>query len=325
MFDILRKLIHDVEVSVRRIIGTGLAGIPETPRDLAILIANDDISIAYPILTQSNILHDHDLIEVIRHRTLEHQLGIAIRQTVSEGVSDALVETGNEGVIGTLLQNPNARISNATMEYLVEASRRVDTFQEPILRRHDLDPALARRMFMWVSAALRHYILDNYELDQSLVDEVLERAALGAIEAMGSRKKGKLASEVLVAELEMADGFTPELLLRALQAGNVHLFVAMFRQLTGLRENLIMRIIFESGGEGLAIACKSAGIGKAIFSSIFALTREVKPDQAQIGSREMRHVLILFDQVGEDSAKQVVRLWQRNVGYLAAIRELQLR
>ena len=161
MFDILRKLIHDVEVSVRRIIGTGLAGIPETPRDLAILIANDDISIAYPILTQSNILHDHDLIEVIRHRTLEHQLGIAIRQTVSEGVSDALVETGNEGVIGTLLQNPNARISNATMEYLVEASRRVDTFQEPILRRHDLDPALARRMFMWVSAALRQYILDK--------------------------------------------------------------------------------------------------------------------------------------------------------------------
>ena len=58
------------------------------------MLANDDIEVAYPILAFNKVLQDADLIEVIRHRTLEHQLVIAIREDVSEAVSDALVRTG---------------------------------------------------------------------------------------------------------------------------------------------------------------------------------------------------------------------------------------
>src|SRR5690606_8795579 len=115
-----------------------------------------------------------DLVEIIRHRTIQHQLAIAMRQHVSETVSDALVETGNSDVIKALLDNGNARVSAATMEYLVEESRRVDSYQEPLVRRSDLSPSLARRMGRWVGAALRSYSLDNYEIDPTELDDVLE-------------------------------------------------------------------------------------------------------------------------------------------------------
>ncbi|MCZ6467454.1 MAG: DUF2336 domain-containing protein, partial [Alphaproteobacteria bacterium] len=105
MFSILRQMIHDAEMSVRRVVSAQLAERDDAPRDLVQRLANDEIEVAYPILTKSTVLHDTDLIEVIQQRTLEHQMAIAIRQSVSEAVSGALVQTGNENVIGTLLEN----------------------------------------------------------------------------------------------------------------------------------------------------------------------------------------------------------------------------
>ena len=67
-YDILSQVIHDVEMAVRRNISEQLAKVPNAPRDLVLLLANDDIEVAYPILAYNKVLQDADLIEVIRHR-----------------------------------------------------------------------------------------------------------------------------------------------------------------------------------------------------------------------------------------------------------------
>ena len=63
----LSQVIHDVEMSVRCNIGEQLAKLPNAPHDLALMLANDDIEVAYPILAFNRVLHDADLIELIRH------------------------------------------------------------------------------------------------------------------------------------------------------------------------------------------------------------------------------------------------------------------
>ncbi len=324
MFSILRQMIHDAEMSVRRIVSVPLADLDDAPRDLVQRLANDEIEVAYPILTKSTVLHDSDLIEVIQQRTLEYQLAIAIRQSVSEAISGALVQTGNESVISTLLENPNAKISGATMEYLVDEAKRINTLQEPILRRHDLDPRLAKRMFLWVSAALRQYILDNSGLRQTDIDDLLEKVTLEKVAAVTSPDRPKPKSENLAAELDTSGKVTPDLLVRSLSEGEVGLFMAMFRRFTGLRELVVMRLVFEAGGEGLAIACKAVGIDKENFSSIFTLSRKARPGSDTTLTRDSRKVLDFYDRISADAARQVVRRWQRDVDYLAAIRELEV-
>ncbi len=73
------------------------------------MLANDEIEVAGPVLKKSTVLQDLDLVEVIRNRTIEHQLAIAVREHVSERVSGALVEAGHEWVITTLLSSPHHR------------------------------------------------------------------------------------------------------------------------------------------------------------------------------------------------------------------------
>ncbi len=324
MFEILHQVVRDIETKVRQTISTLLATLQDTPPELASILANDKIEVAYPILTQSEVLHDAQLIETIHHRTLEHQMAIAIRHTIPVNVSDALVETGDEDVIRTLLENSGARISQATMEYLVEESSRVNTFQEPILRRHDLDPELAKRMFMWVSAALRQHIVENYNFEKSVIDDLLEKAALQGAGGDTHPQEPHSKSDDLVAELAEENAVTPDLLISALRNGQVHLFVSMFRRLTELRHTLVTRILLEPGGEGMAIACKAVGIDGGNFSSIFSLSRKAGPGSAKSLQEQTEEAKEFYDSIPEIAAKGVLRHWRRDTDYLAAIRQLEL-
>ena len=323
MYDILHRIIRDVEMAVRKRVAEYVAERPDVNSDLANLLANDEIEVAYPVLLKSEVLKDAALIEVIRNRTLEHQLAIAIRHEVSEAVSDALVEYGDESVIKALLDNDNARISKATMETLVEQSRRIDTFREPILRRTELEPALAKRMFLWVSAALRQIIIQQFELDAETVDDLLEKAVFEELEGDGGVGKPTKTTE-LAASLVETKEVTPEMLISLLEEGEVSLFVSVFARLLKIRDNLVMRILFEPGGEGLSIACKALGLEKVVFSSIFTLSRKARPSLRKTLRRDLRRSLGLYDQMTEKAAKKVLRLWQRNTDYLSAIRELEI-
>ncbi|MCP5370759.1 MAG: DUF2336 domain-containing protein [Hyphomicrobiales bacterium] len=325
MFDILHKLVHDVEMAVRKVLSERLADMPDAPRPLIAQLANDAIEVAYPILTKCMVLEDEDLVEVIAHRTLEHQLAIAVRPGLSEGVSDALVNGGHESVIRTLLGNRDARISRATMEFLVEQSKRVDTFQEPILRREELDGDLATRMFMWVSAALRQYILDNYDLPVSKVDDMLESIAVNEIKSNQAQSESrKTRAREMIDTMGQAGMVTPDLLIAALEQGETALFAALFRKLTGLPQHLTLRLLFEGGGEGLAIACRAVDLGKAVFAGIFTVSRKARPAESANVQRETRRVLNLYDQMSREGAREALDRMCRGQDYLAAIRDLEL-
>jgi len=325
MFDILRRMIHDFEMSVRKVISEHMGSWEDIPEELALILGNDEIEVAYPMLVNSGVLQDLSLIEVIQHRTLEHQMAIAIRHTVSEQVSDALVEAGDSGVISTLLGNQNAKISESTMAFLVEESQCVDTFQEPILRRNDLDPNLAKRMLMWVSAALRKYVLENYNIDKAAVDEILETSAVQVSKSGGEAKVYGVVNTAnqLAEDLHDEGEATPEFMIAALKDGHVHLFVSLLQQLTGLRSNLLMRILFEPGGEGLAIICRGIEFDDEAFSTIFSLTRKARARGASSDKDDFATAMKLYSSITVKTANEVIQLWKRNVDYLSAIRELE--
>ncbi len=323
MFDILQSLVRDMEVPLRRKIARHLADVDDAPRDLFIAFANDEIEIAYPILLKSNLLEDHELIEIVHHRTLEHSLTISTRETVSESVSEALVATGEERVIKSLLENKNARLSRQVLEFLVEESKRVNSFQEPLVNRSDLPEDLAKRLWLWVSAALRTHIVEKYEIDAAELDRLMEAATRETLsdlahwdEERPDRKKE------LIDTLEQQGRLTPDLLIALLEDGLVSLFVSVFARMASLTETLSRRLIYEQGGEGLAIACRAIGMIEADFIRLFALTRRSRAMSRKMLKREVRLMTELFHRIGLDGAGKVLRRWQQGADYLSAVRDV---
>ncbi len=320
MSDILRRLVHDIEMTVRRYLSERLADQKNAPRDLILTLANDEIGVAQPILERSSVLRDSELIEIIRARTTEHRMAIAIRRSVAEPVADALVESGEEDVILRLLENPNARISAATMAYLVEESKRVDAFQNPIVRRHDLPPELAARMYWWVSAALRRHILDNFDIDPADLDDSLE-ATIRHITGAGRRKESVVTDRTLaLAErLDRIKAITPQFMIQVLRNGEVPLFHALFARFTGLPVKLVSRFIYEPGGEALAVACKASGVEKGDFASLYLLSRKARPGADIVDPGELSGLLELFERMDLEAANRIVRRWRRDPAFVDAI------
>lgn len=319
MFDILHKIIFDVEMAVRRALSAKLAAMPDAPVALIKQLANDQVEVAYDVLTKSRVLHDEDLIEIIRFRTLEHQLAIAMRYSVSEDVSATLTETGRESVIETLLRNENACISQRTLAYIVEQSRRVDTFQEPLLSRRELTPALAKRMFLWVSAALRRHIIDQFQLDEASIDALLEQTALEQIEQMAVADH-PTDSEKLADEMEAHRMLDSRLLVKAMAQGEINLFVGMFARTARLRTRLVMRILFEPSGESLAIACKGIGLDRKTFTQLFVLSRMARSPHCNI---ETERALAVFDRLTQVEAECFLQRWRLDPDFAAAIHALE--
>ncbi len=318
MTDILRKLIHECEMVVRRDLSERLSSAPNPPHELIVALANDEIEVAEPILKASTVLRDAELVGVIRHRTQQHQLAIAMRRSLSEYVSDALVETGNIDVVKVLLENSDAQISEATMEYLAEESRRVDTYQEPLLRRDDLSPALAARMYLWVSAALRSHILENFDIEPSRIDDHLEQAAGGPESQQGVPKKDKPA-EFLARRLTEQRKITPDFLIQVLRQGEVPLFEALFGELSGLKAPRLQNVLYDSGGEGLAIACRAMAMPKPTFATIFLLSRRGRTGNQIVDPRELSRALLLFDKIAPVAAAEVMKGWCRDWSYQDAV------
>lgn len=322
MGEILQRLIGDVEGVVRKALAETLSGIPEAPPQVISALANDAIDIAYPILLESSVLQDIELVEIIRHRTHEHQLAIAMRGSVSEVVSEALVDTDDNDVIRTLVENRGAVISDDTMERIVDRSEDQKDLQDPLLRRNELSPTLAKRMYWWVSAALRKSIVERFDVDSIELDKSIERAVKDLMGEPISKAANVDNVDGMIRQLVAAGKVTPQLMIQTLRQGEIGLFEEMLAGLSNLNTKLVRRFVFEPGGEALAILCKSLNIFKPDFASIFLLSRSARPGDKVVDPSELARVLDLYDRIKNDTAVKVVEHWRLDPDYLFALKQL---
>ena len=109
--EILRVMAGDAAEMVRRALAVTLRASDVMPRDVALRLAEDVESIATPILTFSPVFSDADLAEIVRRADPARQIAVASRQSLSEGVTDALAECGCEDAVATAAGNPGASFS----------------------------------------------------------------------------------------------------------------------------------------------------------------------------------------------------------------------
>ncbi len=318
MTDILNKLIHDVEMAVRAKLADRLADMEGAPRELIVNLANDDISVARPVLLRSGVLEDEDLIEIVRQRTHEHILAVANRARLSEAVTDAVLDRADDEIIETLLHNGDAALSRRAMEYLVDQSRRVDRFQQPLLRRDDLPPELAHRMFWWVSAALREHVIKNFDIPESELDELIREAATDAMDEM--RPGAESAAERLVRRLDDTGELTPRYLVKCVRHGQIAVFVAAVGHMCRLDRTVSRRVIFDRGGEALAVACRAMGFDRTDFAAIFLATRA--PGAGSQAAAAMNNILGLYDSLSDKMAKRALAFWRQDAEYTQAIDQM---
>jgi uncharacterized protein (DUF2336 family) len=92
----------------------------------------------------------------------------------------------------------------------------------------------------------------------------------------------------LVDKLASSGQLKAGFLLRVLQQGQIELFELGFAHLLGLDSARLSRVLYEGGPRLLALACRAAAIDRAVFPTVYSLSRR---------SRRMPHLLEADDRL----------------------------
>jgi uncharacterized protein (DUF2336 family) len=181
-------------------------------------------------------------------------------------------------------------------------------------------------MYWWVSAALREHILRSFAVDPSELDAQVDTVTNTAIEEEAALFGGESsASRRLAASLGDGAGQDVGFLIRVLREGEISLFESMFARFCDVRRRLVARLLYERGGEGLAIACKALGVDGQDFVEIYRLTRGARRDGKAEVEDNLTRMIQFYERMETDSAVRVLSSWQRSVDYLTAIHDLKTR
>lgn len=321
MTEIILKLVESVETSVKSAIAERLSENSEVPRDLIVAFANMESKVAFPVLKNSPVLKDPDLISVVMHKTMEHQMAVSMRTIIPAAVSRALGESEYDEVIQSLLENPGAEIGKETYESIAKRSSKESIFNKAMVERRDLPKSVAKQLYWAVSAVLRQELVGQHGIDEDSIDDAIEDVVPEMIDEFVGREDG---GKDIAAQVEAATrkGVLGKVLVALLQSARIADFTSWLATASHLREELVNKIMFEEGGECLAAVFKAIGIGREDFLSMFVLLRQGRLGYGEMPKDEVQRVSEFFEQVKPDRASTFLKRLQRNPEYLNAIRTI---
>ncbi len=137
--DVMARLVSTIEAKARAKLADRLAPIANAPLNIVHLLAfDDDIEVARPILIRSERLNEDTLLATANSKSQEHLHAIAQRGSLSEAMTDILVERGDRDVVHSVVKNRGARFSDAGFRILVNRSSGDDTLASEVGMRDDI-------------------------------------------------------------------------------------------------------------------------------------------------------------------------------------------
>ncbi len=308
MREILRRLTRDVEMAIRIALAQRLAEDSTAPHDLILLLVDDRIEVARPLILNSPLLTESDVLKLVAGAGVGHQEAVAARPRIGVAVTDALVRSENESVLMALVRNATARISESGYKTLVEKSRALTGLQEPLVRRPDLPPQLATSMCEWVSDALKTFIIANYRMAPKAVEAALSDAVKAvksplAVPNETPTDSAKKLIDKLAASGQLKTGF----LMRVLSQGQVDLFDLAFSRLLDVPVNGFRTTFYSGGAHAVALSCRAVGIDRAVFSTVFNLSRQALGTPTTLTGADIATANLVFAGFSRQSALDELR------------------
>ena len=137
--EVLCQLAGLVEAEARAHVAAVLAPLNRVPGTVVANLANDEFSVAQPLLEFSNVLSDDDLIDIVTNRSEAHRMAIAGRPSVADRVGEAIVEYGGTGSVVRLVRNAGAELGPSTINRLVQRAGSDPAIATDLRGRADID------------------------------------------------------------------------------------------------------------------------------------------------------------------------------------------
>lgn len=307
--DVLISLMRQAALEMRQALAEKLSTLDNVPLRLILQLANDDIDVARPILKNSMILDDLDLIYIIKSKPQEYWEAIAHREVMSAQLINILVDTGDFDTAVALVKNTDILLTEHALNALSDMAQKSDILALPLLSRDEVGKDVAMALYQYVGEALKVVIQEEYGIDQGVVidavDEViidLQDSADNVSEFMPTLTMIKAAKRYKNKGL-----LTSKLILASLRRGQIAAFIAQFAEFAYVSPETVLEVLSQQSGQGLAVLAKAHDLVKEDFVSIFLLSNRVRNQGKMVDLNDLTKAINYYTRIDKDMARDILK------------------
>jgi uncharacterized protein (DUF2336 family) len=278
---IFRLLMKDAALRVRETLAERIKNNPEIPRDIALHMANDVDSVALPMLRDSKVFSDADLVNIVEaSRDVSKLMVISQRENVSERVSEALVGTSYPQVVSSLLANDTAQISSRSLEKIVDEFHGDGNVIEALVERKSLPMTLVERLLNEASDLVAEQLKERYNLSDQQIQKHADSSRDDVMLRMLQHDIDDREVMALVAQMAKENRLTPSLVMTSLCRGQLSFFTAALAHFSHIPFGNAKMLINDSGEHGFPGLYRKSGLPDSMYQAIHMILVTVKEMQS---------------------------------------------
>jgi uncharacterized protein (DUF2336 family) len=283
---LLKRIANDAELVVRVALAGALRRSLHLSREVALILADDAINVAQPILEESPALSDEDLLNILAECNGRKQVCVARRLSVRAVVAAGVVNCGNAAAATALVENSSAMLDEGLLCQVVDRYGQFETVKAALIGRGDLPASVCER--------LRKY---GPAMGGSAVrDEVV---AVGEAELS---PPAAMVSPVHAARLHADVQLTPSSVLQALCSGDIRFVEDAMAEIAGVSAEKAGLLIHDASPFGLKAIYRQCAFPEQLFAAFrvaidMVQERELEADacdDAAFGERVVERILAKY-------------------------------
>lgn len=296
--EVMERIAYELEAEARAQLADRLCDTDRAPRGLIVRLANDEIDVARPVLENSPVLEDSDLIEVIRNASEDHRRSIAGRASLSELVSGELVERGDENTMARLTGNEGASLSRQSIEKIAVRADGNPGLLQALDARGDVPADILERIKSTVSDRMKSELTESHpEIDEKFVEALVERCAEGVDLDYCQESVAEID------RIHREEGIKEDRVARYARERRVADVVHSLALATGLDDWSVAQCLLNAELPALMILCKANRFSGPTFLALVA----TRSGEGNLKSSALAKTMRDYDALGVATAERIMR------------------
>jgi uncharacterized protein (DUF2336 family) len=308
LFDgILSGLVPHTEAAARAELAERLSVLGNAPPALVeLLVRDNEISIAGPLLRRSPVVTEPTLVDVARMRGQNHLLAISERPTLAAAVTDVIVRRGDRDVVRRVAGNGGARFSQTGYSALIRRACDDGVLTLAVGQREDISASHLKELLAGSADIVRRRLFEVARPDKKAAINHAMAEIAGAPKPSEIRRDFAPAQRSVLA-LHQAGELNEAALLNFAKARKYEECVAALSAMSAVRLAAIDRLIMGDRHDPILILGRAIGLEWATVRALIML--RLGPGRVP-SATDIEEVRLNFERLVASTAQRVLGFWR---------------
>jgi uncharacterized protein (DUF2336 family) len=305
--DVMVRLISTIEAKARAKLAHRLAPIANAPSNVIHMLAfDDDIDVAQPVLKQSERLADPALVANAHTKSQRHLFAISQRRSLSEAVTDVLVERGDGEVVHSVVKNAGARFSDAGFRILINRSAGDDDLATIVGLRSDIPRPHFLVLLEKASSAVRRRLAAEHPQASAAIEGVVAEVVGGIRNDVRNSSPDFAAAQAAVEQQNRLRRIGEAEIYQYARERKFEETAIALSLLCETPIDVVERALLDPGAEIVLILAKVAGLSATTTKAILLL----RAADRGMSAKDLDQALTSFNRLQPDTARRVLSFFR---------------